>query len=477
MIRLPIKTLRAATLLLAINMVIGAANVLAGAATRIQMVEAVPVTTGIMQQLTATATASSTGGAGGPALAVDGSLSTRWESQFNIDPTTLTLDLGTAQSINQVIIHWETANAATYNVEGSNDGSNWDVLYSFTGGTFAERTDTLTVSGSYRYVRMNGLTRPAANVYGYSIYEMEVYGFVALISDSDNDGVDDSVDSCPGTLANTPVEINGCDIGVIGGYESPTSYPGYNLVWSDEFNGNSLNLSDWTHEIGTGCPSLCGWGNNELEYYRAENTAVADGALTIEAKEENFGGRSYTSSRIKTESKQTFQYGRIDVRAVLPQGQGIWPAIWMLGQSISSIGWPHAGEIDIMELVGNNDDTILGTVHWQAGGGYAYNGDNVTLPSGSFADEYHVFSIVWDSSSISWYLDDSAIPFHTFSITQPDRSEFKAPFFFLLNIAVGGNLPGAPDGSTVFPQKMIIDYVRVFSTSVNNVAKRLKRLQ
>lgn len=439
-------------------------SVFAGNATRIQVTGAIAPLTSAQQQIPATATASSTGGAGGANLAVDGNLSSRWESQFNIDPSTLTLDLSAAFSLTQVVIYWETANAATYEIQGSNDNSNWVTLANFSGGTFAPRTDTTAISGSYRYVRMNGLTRPAANVYGYSIYEMEVYGSLPLTVDTDNDGVDDSIDQCPNTAADTAVESDGCDFGVIGGYDAPNSYAGYALAWSDEFSGSALNLADWTHEIGTGCPNLCGWGNNELEYYRAQNTTVAGGLLTIEAKQENFGGRSYTSSRIKTESKQTFQYGRIDVRAVLPSGQGLWPAIWMLGQNISSVGWPHTGEIDIMEMIGGSgrENKVLGTLHWQANNGYQYNSGETVLSTGTFADEFHVFSIIWDANAISWYLDDATTPFHQISISESDRSEFRADFFFLLNIAVGGNLPGSPDGSTVFPQTMIVDYVRVY---------------
>lgn len=434
----------------------------AGTPTRIQLAEAVPVVTGTTQQLSATATASSTGAAGTASMAVDGSLATRWESQFNIDPTTLTLDLGSAQDLHEVIIHWETANAETYNIEGSNDGSNWNILFSFSGGTFASRTDIASVGGNYRYVRMNGLSRPPENVYGYSIWEMEVYTFMPLIADADNDGVDDSDDSCPGTAANTPVSSNGCEIGFIGGYESPLSYPGYDLVWNDEFSGTTLDPANWTHQIGTGCPSLCGWGNNELQYYRSQNTTVEGGHLIIEAKQESFGGRNYTSSRINTQNKQSFEYGRIDIRAKLPEGQGMWPALWMLGDSLPTAGWPAAGEIDIMEMVGGSENTILGTVHWESNSGYASFGGNTTLSSGTFADEFHVFSIIWTPTSISWYLDDAATPYHVISTTPGHLSEFRAPFFFLFNIAVGGNLPGSPNASTVFPQQMTVDYVRVF---------------
>ena len=242
------------------------------------------------------------------------------------------------------------------------------------------------------------------------------------------------------------------------GYETPLSYEGMSLVWQDEFNGNSLNMSDWTHEIGTGNN---GWGNNELQYYRTENTNVADGKLTIEARQESFSGSNYTSSRIITSGNRSFQYGRIDIRAKLPEGQGIWPALWMLGDSFWQEGWPHCGEIDVMEMVGGDDreNTVHGTLHWQASA-YASYGGSYTLPSGDFTDEFHVFSIVWDDSTIRWYVNDNQ--YHVIDLTPSHLDEFRAPFFFIFNVAVGGNWPGAPDGSTTFPQQMVVDYVRVF---------------
>jgi hypothetical protein len=246
------------------------------------------------------------------------------------------------------------------------------------------------------------------------------------------------------------------------GYSTPMSYPGYTLVWNDEFNGNSLS-SDWVHETGTGSN---GWGNNELQYYRPENTEVRDGYLIITAKNEIFGSQSYTSSRIKTQGLQSFQYGRIDIRAALPQGQGIWPALWMLGDSHSTVGWPACGEIDIMEMVGGTHQQpqgnayVHGTIHWEQNGQRAQYGGHNKLDQGIFADEFHVFSIEWDQNGITWYRDD--IAYHSADITPAPLSEFQAPFFFIFNVAVGGNWPGPPDNSTQFPQQMAVDYVRVF---------------
>lgn len=441
----------------------------AGSPVRLQIVEAVPNLNTISQKLFATATATSQGSAGSASAAVDSNLVTRWESAFNTDPSILTLDLGAPRSLNQVVIYWEAANAASYNIEGSNDNINWTVLSSYSGGTFDPRTDTAAITGTYRYVRMNGLSRPAENLYGYSIYEMEVYGTSTISADSDSDGVDDSVDQCPGSLPDTAVSNNGCDISYIGGYESPTSYPGYSLVWSDEFSGTQLNADNWTHEIGNGCPFLCGWGNSELQYYRSRNTTVANGFLTIEAKKEADdapvdAGR-YTSSRIKTQGKQFFKYGRIDIRAKLPRGNGLWPALWMLGESISSVSWPRSGEIDIMEMIGGQNSTTLGTAHWfnesWNNPGHQYTGGNTSLSSGEFADEFHVFSIIWQANSIAWYLDGDTQPFYVLNTSPSFMSEFRENFFFLFNIAVGGTLGGPVDNS-ILPQTMIVDYVRVF---------------
>jgi beta-glucanase (GH16 family) len=249
------------------------------------------------------------------------------------------------------------------------------------------------------------------------------------------------------------------------GDSSPMSYPGYTLVWNDEFNGSELNSSDWNFELGTG---NSGWGNNELQYYRKENTTVSDGYLTITAKKQSFAGQQYTSSRITTEGKESFQYGRIDIRAALPKGQGMWPALWMLGDRFSSIGWPHCGEIDIMEIVGgtengNSDSETHGTLHWQGPDGYATFGGSTTISGGTFNDKFHVFSIEWDERSIKWLLDDRQ--FHEIDIRPDHMTEFHEPFFFIFNVAVGGNWPGSPDETTRFPQSMHVDYVRVFQKS------------
>ena len=243
------------------------------------------------------------------------------------------------------------------------------------------------------------------------------------------------------------------------GYSTPETYQGYRLAWKEDFDGNALS-SDWKQEIGTGND---GWGNNELQYYRPENTTVEKGLLVITAKKENFSGREYTSSRIITQGKRNFKYGRIDIRAVMPEGQGLWPALWMLGESISTVGWPRCGEIDIMEMVGGqptNDRTTHGTLHWDNNGTYASFSKSYVKPNGKLSEQFHVYSVIWDEKSIRWYFDD--ILYNTIDTTPAALSEFQANFFFILNVAVGGKWPGSPNESTKFPQRMAVDYVRVF---------------
>lgn len=265
-----------------------------------------------------------------------------------------------------------------------------------------------------------------------------------------------SVFACGGGEDETPEEVS---IIPSEGPDSPLSYTNMSLVWQDEFDGTTLNSSNWSYEIGTGNN---GWGNNELQYYTENNTSIVEGNLVITAKRETLNGRSYTSSRIITQNKFDFQYGRVDIRASLPEGQGMWPALWMLGSNFNTVGWPACGEIDIMEMVGGNgrENTVLGTVHWSDNGQHAEFGGSRTLPFGSFHDIYHVFSIIWDESSIKWYVDNQQ--YHVIDTTPAELDEFRNNFFLIMNLAVGGNLPGNPDNTTTFPQHFIVDYIRVF---------------
>lgn len=245
-----------------------------------------------------------------------------------------------------------------------------------------------------------------------------------------------------------------------GGYVTPDNYPGRTLVWQDEFNTTTLNTADWTYELGNNG----GWGNNELQSYRPENTFFSDGKLIIEARQENHGGFQYTSSRIITRGKKEFKYGRIDIRAALPKGKGIWPALWMLGSNFQTTGWPACGEIDIMELIGSQPGTSHGTIHYGASTAtHQQRTASKVLPNGEiFFDAFHVFSLEWEENRIRWYVDDVVFHEATPATIGAHPWPFNQNFFFIMNVAVGGNWPGSPDGNTIFPQRMIVDYVRVF---------------
>lgn len=243
------------------------------------------------------------------------------------------------------------------------------------------------------------------------------------------------------------------------GYSTPTEYDGYNLVWADEFNDGVLNDSNWSHETGGG-----GWGNNEWQYYREDNVSFLNGNLVITAKDQKYGGNDYTSSRIVTKGKKAFKYGRVDIRAALPKGKGLWPALWMLGTNISSVGWPACGEIDIMELTGDLPNRVLSTVHFGPSVAQRQFKSNSKYLTGNedFNKEFHVFSMDWKENIIEFYVDDEKF----YTITPADTGTapypFNKNFFFIFNVAVGGDLPGYPDATTAFPQSMIVDYVRVF---------------
>ncbi len=227
--------------------------------------------------------------------------------------------------------------------------------------------------------------------------------------------------------------------------------PPYELIWSDEFDGTSVNTANWNFDIGGG-----GWGNNELEYYKASNAKVKNGILTITAKKKAIAGYNYTSARMKTQDKFDFKYGKVEARIKLPMGQGLWPAFWMLGSNISTVGWPFCGEIDIMEHI-NIENTIYGTMHWDVNGYANYGSNKSTTPA-----SYHVYSIEWDQFGIRWYLD--GVLYLTANTTNNinGTEEFHNPFFILLNLAVGGNWPGQTVDESKLPAKMHVDYVRVY---------------
>ena len=234
--------------------------------------------------------------------------------------------------------------------------------------------------------------------------------------------------------------------------DSTTVKPVYSLVWSDEFNGTSVDATKWTFETGGG-----GWGNNELEYYQPQNATVSNGNLVITAKKETVSGQSYTSARMNTLGKFSQTYGRIEARIKMPLGTGMWPAFWMLGANINTVSWPTCGEIDIMEHI-NANNVIYGTMHWNGGSGHvSYGSTTMTTPA-----DYHVYAIEWDAKQIRWYVDNTLYQTGNILGNINNTGAFHLPFFILLNLAVGGDFPGAAVDESILPASMYVDYVRVY---------------
>ena len=247
-----------------------------------------------------------------------------------------------------------------------------------------------------------------------------------------------------------------------GNNNSPSGYPGLTLAWSDEFNGTSLDLGNWNFDKGDGCPNVCGWGNNELEFYtEGENLYFQEGKMIIEARMESRGGKNYTSTRLNSQNKRTFRFGRIDIRAKVPKGRGVWPALWMLGSNINTVGWPKCGEMDIMELLGQEPNKVHSTVHFGPGPGSIQIGRSLTRPE-PFSDDFHLYSLVWETDRMRFLVDDQLISDVKRSDLGSNSYPFNEPFFLLINVAVGGNWPGSPDATTRFPQWLMVDYVRVY---------------
>ncbi len=331
---------------------------------------------------------------------------------------------------------------------------NVTIHYSTVPGTALESTDFKPVSGVLTIQANQQQASIDVEVTGDSLRKANQIFYVQL-DNPKNCTV--SADKGTGTIVNE----NGLYFPVDNaGYFTPDNYPGYTLAWSDEFSGSVVNQNDWTFESGNNN----GWGNNELENYtaRTQNAFVSQGNLIIEARSENYSGNNYTSARMITKNKKIFTYGRIDIRAKLPAGKGIWPALWLLGNNIDAAGWPACGEIDMMELLGQEPNKIYGTLHWGSSPAtHASLGTAYTLPTGSFGEQFHVYSMLWQQDSIKMYIDDQQY----FSASKSDISgnyPFNSSFFFIFNIAVGGNFPGPPDETTIFPQRMIVDYLRVF---------------
>jgi len=367
-----------------------------------------------------------------PARAFDNDPASRWATNGTtgwVDPGWIYVDLGATAAIRRVVLQWDPAYATAYQIQVSADAGTWTSIYSTTTGRGFK--ETLTVNGTGRYVRMYGTAR--VGPYGYSLWEFKVYG----------------TGGSPITPPAMPPD--------------PT-FPATRLVFSDEFNGPAGSKPDpakWTIDPGTG-------QNNEVQYYTNNANANMDGAgaLVLEARRESAGGREYTSHRMNTGGKFTVHYGRIEARIKVPKGNGLWPAFWMMGADfLTGRPWPYNGEIDIMEVLGRNTFEGYSTLHapaYNGGGGY---GQRYTVPGGvDLANDFHVWAAEWDSRGITFRLDGQVVFVASKETVEATRGPwvFDHPFYLILNLAVGGDFPGPVDGTTPFPARMLVDYVRVY---------------
>ena len=238
------------------------------------------------------------------------------------------------------------------------------------------------------------------------------------------------------------------------------------LIWSDEFDSTALDLKKWNYQLGDGCDqgaNLCGWGNNELEYYTQQNVQVSNGTLKIIAKQEKIQNSNYSSGRINTIYKVGIKYGRIEARMKLPIGKGMWPAFWMLSTDEVYGKWPKSGELDIMENAGGDPATVVGTIIY--GLPYpnvSYSSAKFTQSQGDFSQDFHIYALEWSENTIKWFIDGYLYSTKTISDVGSLRWPFDQQFYILLNLAVGGNFPSNPNSSTVFPQTFEVDYLRVY---------------
>jgi len=330
-------------------------------------------------------------------------------------------------------------NLYTYNASDQNEG--------------AGRKSTFTV---------NGVTQTSTYAYQTTLVKGADYlEFTNVVADGTG-----TLTINFGDLIGSESDFNGFQLQTVTNQTPPATQ--WNIVWSDEFNGTSINTNNWTYDLGGG-----GWGNGELETYTSssQNSYVSNGLLHIVALT---NGSGYTSARMKTQGLQSWAYGRMEARIQIPRGQGIWPAFWMLGTNFPSVGWPTCGEVDIMENIGNTNDqgTDHGTIHGPMENGQDYNynegvGGTYTLPGGAvLANNFHIYGVEWTSNQITWFLDGNqfftATPASLVGLPSPGIWVFTNQQFFILNVAVGGGWPGNPSTNTVFPQQMLVDYVRVY---------------
>ena len=230
------------------------------------------------------------------------------------------------------------------------------------------------------------------------------------------------------------------------------------LIFSEEFDGASLNTSVWNYDLGDGCPNLCGWGNNERQLYSKENVTVKEGSLIITASKKD---SKYYSGKIHTKGKFEFKHGIVEVKAKLPTGHGLWPAIWMLGNDIDSKGWPACGEIDIMEYVGKKPSIIYTSLHTSSSFGNTINSEKTSVQN--IEEGFHVYTMKWTKEAIVFFIDSKKV----YEYTPKDKNDktwpYNKPFYMILNTAIGGNFGGPEVDDSIFPKDFEIDYIRVYS--------------
>ena len=232
------------------------------------------------------------------------------------------------------------------------------------------------------------------------------------------------------------------------------------VLFNENFEDSFLDLNYWNYELGDGCPNLCGWGNNESQIYTKNNIFIRDKKLVLKATKRN---NKYYSGRITTKDKIEFQYGTVEVKAKLPTGTGVWPAIWMLGHDIDDVFWPSCGEIDIMEYVGKTPGKIHNTLHTKGSYGQSINTQVTTIEN--IENEFHVYKLNWDKNKIQFSVDEKLL--YTFSPQNKNKINwpFDKPFYLILNLAIGGNFGGGEIDDNIFPQEFIIDYIKIYKDS------------
>lgn len=229
------------------------------------------------------------------------------------------------------------------------------------------------------------------------------------------------------------------------------------LVWEENFKDNSLNDKVWNYDLGDGCPEICGWGNNERQIYTNQNHSIKNGNLLIEARKT---GDNYSSTRITTQGKKEFLYGRIEARAKLPVGKGIWPAFWMLGNNIKSVGWPKCGEIDILEYVGREPHFVYTSLHTESSFGNTINTKKTKIDT--IEEGFHIFAIDWTKDKIEFFVDNESVYTYNPKLKNDATWPYNQPFYIVVNMAIGGNFGGHEVDDTIFPQQFLIDYIKVY---------------